>query len=137
MAKLSVARVQLSCSVEGCTNVEDEGMFLDRHHVRSQKLFVRAFRLRGSARYKAFVERYDAFHPADIVKLCRECHEEVHGIYRLIIGKHCWKLRLRLRDFSWVQAEILMDDFEKEFWRWKEGKEKRLAKLHKPRTRRT
>lgn len=126
MARLNVAKVQLSCSVKGCRNAED-GMFLDRHHVRSQKLFVHHFSHRKSKRYEDFAKRYNEFREEDIVRLCREHHDEVHPLYWSIISKHTWKLRLPLRRFSWRQANILMDDFEAHFHQW-------LAKKSKQKT---
>lgn len=123
MAKLNVAKIQLSCSVKGCTNVEN-GMFLDRHHIRSQKLFVKHFEHRKSRRYLDFAKRYYAFRAEDICRLCREHHEEVHETYWDVLRKHTRKLMLPLRSFSWRQANILMDDFEIHFYRWLERRSK-------------
>lgn len=102
----------------------ENGMHLDRHHVRSQKLFVHHFSHRKSRRYVEFAKRYHAFRDEDIVRLCREHHDEVHSLYWTIIGKHTWKLKLPLRMFSWRQASILMDDLEVHFYQWLERKSK-------------
>lgn len=113
--KINLSQVETRCVVQRCS----VDWPLDRHHVRSQKLFVHHFRhKRKSRKYKDFVKRYYEFSKEDIVLVCRDHHGEVHRLYARVIAKHCWKLRLRLRDFTWKQAEILMKDFELEFNEW-------------------
>jgi hypothetical protein len=128
MVKLNISGVQLTCSVEWCTNVED-GMLLDRHHVRSQKMWITIFRDKSPAlEYREFVQRYYEFHPDDICRLCREHHEEVHDLYWNVVEKHKRKLGIPLYWMTWKQAEIIMADLEKTFWAWLKRKNQQKGK---------
>lgn len=128
MVKLNIKRVQLTCSVEWCTNVED-GMLLDRHHVRSQKMWLTIFRDQWfTPHYKDFAKRYYEFNEADLVRLCREHHEEVHDLYYNVVEKHKRKLGIPLYWMTWVQAGIIMDDLEKIFHKWLKRKNQQKGK---------
>jgi hypothetical protein len=104
-------------------------MPLDRHHVRSQKLFVRAFANKQGKRYAAFVKRYEEFNEKDICRICRLHHDVVHSFYHMIVDRHIAKIGKPLWQWSWKQATILMNDLEKEFWRWKKRQEAGLRAM--------
>lgn len=127
--KLNVANVQLSCAIKGCTHVEKLGVALDRHHVRSQKLFVYEFEYRRSRKWRRFKARYEQFLDEDICRICRLHHDQVHRIYRGIVQQHTIKLGKRVGLFSWRQAEILMQDLERNFWKFVKEEEQRLARV--------
>lgn len=76
----------------------------------------------GGDRYDAFKRSYEEFRSEDTEYLCASHHAEVHYLYDKIIASHKVRTMKRLSDYSWEQAENLMDQFEKAFEKWKERK---------------
>lgn len=103
------AQVSVSCAKPNCT-----ASFTQRHHKRHEKLFIVAWApiksKATSAYYKAFVARYEEFHPDDIVSLCPDHHAEVHWDYRTLISEAIFQAGRSLHSFTWPQAEALMSD---------------------------
>ena len=93
---------------------------LNRHHVRHQGMWlgVWAGRRRGEPRWIEFVKRYWSFHRDDVRYLCANHHAEIHSIYDDIIAEDRAKVGKPLYDYSWKQAEALMDKLEAAFNVW-------------------
>lgn len=72
----------------------------------------------GEPRWESFKERYNQFHPNDIVVLGQNHHAEVHVLYDVIISNHMVVSGRSLANYSWAQAEHLMDCLEAAFKAW-------------------
>lgn len=92
----------------------------DRHHIKSQKMWVTQFAVRraGQKKYNTFVKRYKAFRPADIALLCRDCHEWIHEEYLYLLLDHYNPMPFS--EWTWGEAYELMRKFEKFFKKWVE-----------------
>jgi hypothetical protein len=72
----------------------------------------------GQPRWESFKKRYEEFHPDDIVVLGQNHHAEVHVLYDVIISNHMVAAGRSLTNYSWAQAEHLMDCLEAAFNAW-------------------
>lgn len=83
-------------------------------------MFVSAFvrrRMRETV-YRKFVERYYEFRKEDTAEVCLHHHAEIHLIYDKIIRQDLKRTRKALRNYSWNQANKLMDRLEEAFKEW-------------------
>lgn len=72
----------------------------------------------GERKYEEFVRRYWDFLKEDIEYLCDRHHAEIHEIYDEIIRRDRNSVGRPLSQYSWVQAETLMDKLESAFFEW-------------------
>ncbi len=68
--------------------------------------------------YRNFVKRYYEFRPSDVESVCLHHHAEIHLIYDKIIRQDLRRTRKALRNYSWNQANTLMDKLEAAFKEW-------------------
>ena len=116
MVKIKIDPAEFTCARLSCRSTKHP---IDRHHVRNQKLFVRAFGHRkGEKKYEKFVTRYEAFRPVDIRLLCRDCHSELHEEYTYLRLDFEYELNRYIQGFTWKEANQLMSRFEKFFHKW-------------------
>lgn len=83
-------------------------------------LGIWASRRKGEKKFEEFVERYNSFHPEDWVRVCDMHHAEIHLIYDTIIRRDRLITFRRLAEYSWKQAEKLMDKLEAACFDWLE-----------------
>ncbi len=115
-AKITINPAEFTCARRSCRSTTHP---IDRHHVRNQKLFVRAFEWRDTdQKYKKFVKRYESFDPKDIRLLCRDCHSELHEEYTYLRLDAEYEFDRYIQSFTWKQANQLMSRFEKFFKKW-------------------
>jgi hypothetical protein len=93
---------------------------MNRHHKRHQAMWLGIWsgRRKGEDRWERFVARYKAFLPEDWVRVCIRHHAEIHVIYDGIIEADKTKVGRPLSDYTWTQAEALMDKLEAACLRW-------------------
>lgn len=122
---LSAVKLRV-CSKAGCRS---RGLPLDRHHVRSEKLFVHAFEQsrRGEKKYQNFVARYWRFDPRDWIYLCRYHHEQLHRRYLAMLRKNTKRLRRFPVLWSWAEAEQFMDSLGTLCSKWVKVPDRRKA----------
>lgn len=87
---------------------------LHRHHRRHQAMWIGVWlvRRRGEQKFVDFCYRYHAFNPEDWTRLCANHHAEIHMVYDQIIRRDVKKVGRPLSQYSWAQAEKLMDKLE-------------------------
>lgn len=93
---------------------------INRHHKRHQFMFLSSFvrTRKRQAEYKAFVKRYYEFRKEDVADVCSWHHAEVHILYDRIIQQDIKRVGKPLRNYSWAQANALMDKLEACFEEW-------------------
>jgi hypothetical protein len=70
---------------------------------------VWASRRRGEEKWQQFLDRYHNFLSEDVVELCAHHHAAIHQIYDRIIQADVAKVERPLSQYTWRQAERLMD----------------------------
>lgn len=103
-----------------CTKPSCKLRTLNRHHKRHEYMFVSSFvrrRMRETV-YRAFVKRYYEFRKEDVSYICLHHHAEIHLMYDKIIRKDLRSTHKALRNYSWNQANHLMDKLEAAFNDW-------------------
>lgn len=127
--ELDVSKVHPSqCAKPNCTRHT-----LHRHHTGSEGMWLKHFGWRkGQVRFDKFKKRYYSFRVQDTIRICDWHHEEIHDIYFSIITEVKTLVAKRFCDYSWKEANALMERLRKVCRQWlKEetpGKEpKRLA----------
>ena len=100
----------------GCTKPSCKRRLLitHRHHRRQETLFINAYRLRGPKktkddRYQRLLQIYNEFRKQDTVIVCPWHHCEIHLLYDQEIHDDQRMRRKRLRDYTWPQANSLMN----------------------------
>lgn len=68
--------------------------------------------------YRNFVKRYYEFRPEDTQHVCLHHHAEIHLIYDKLIRADLRRTRKALRNYSWNQANMLMDTLAAAFEEW-------------------
>ena len=81
-------------------------------------LGVWASRRRGEDKWEAFIKRYFEFHDEDVALLCANHHAEIHARYDVVIQADVVRLGRPLSQYTWAQAELLMDKMEVVFREW-------------------
>lgn len=81
-------------------------------------LGIWAGRRRGEPRFVQLQERYAEFRAEDVALLHDDHHAEIHSIYDQIINADKKRLGISLYDYTWRQAEALMDKLEAAFNEW-------------------
>lgn len=81
-------------------------------------LGVWAGRRRGELKWEAFFERYHEFRDEDCRDLCANHHAEIHAIYDKLINEDKAVTGRPLSQYTWTQAERLMDKLEAAFHEW-------------------
>lgn len=117
--KINPNFAEVGCAREGCSG--DPDGVLHRHHRGHEKFWLRKFeRRRGGKPYKDFKARYEEFHPDDIVRLCPECHEEVHRfLYHEVLHHIRWNTPDRpFGDYSWAEAKAIVERLRRLCDRW-------------------
>ena len=101
----NLARVSF-CAKPNCST---GNMVLHRHHKGCEAMFVRHLRdaRGGQLRYRAFVERYNLFHPNDVVKICEDHHAEIHKLYLPIIRRFLKARRRPIAELTWAEVDEL------------------------------
>lgn len=69
-------------------------------------------------RFRKFVNAYHEFRMEDTTPLCPHHHAEIHQLYDEIIGADRIRLMRHLSEYSWTQANNLMDKLERRFKGW-------------------
>ena len=87
---------------------------LHRHHRRHQAIWLGIWKSRrnGEVKFNAHIKRYHSFDPKDWSRLCDSHHAEIHLIYDIIIRIDQGKIQRNLSQYSWAQAEKLMNKLE-------------------------
>lgn len=83
-------------------------------------MFLSAFvrrRMRETV-YREFVTRYYEFRKEDTAEICLHHHAEIHLVYDKIIRRDLRSTHKALRNYSWNQANHLMDKLEAAFEEW-------------------
>lgn len=117
-----MVKITLDLSESKCRKCGEVGR-MDRHHVKHEKLILRVFSMvpkrRASKTYAKLRRRYNSFNPKDVEPLCRDCHEEIHSLYRLFMIDWTWKEKIyHLSSMNWHQARTLMKNFRRIFYEW-------------------
>lgn len=68
--------------------------------------------------YRNFVKYYYEFRKEDVEHICLHHHAEIHLVYDKIIRRDLRRTRKALRNYSWNQADNLMEQLEKAFDDW-------------------
>jgi hypothetical protein len=90
-------------------------------------LGVWAGRRRGEEKWTRFVYEYYQFLEERITRICPRHHAEIHRVYDEIIASEIAKIGRPLADFSWKQAEKLMDKLEEACHEWLKKETKGLS----------
>lgn len=115
--KVSARLAQAGCRKRGCIARCGHPA---RHHIRHQAMWIGCWGRRRSnePRWQHFVTRYYCFRSEDVVTLGANHHAEIHILYDIIIDQHRTILRKHLSEYTWAEAEHLMDCFERAFNVW-------------------
>lgn len=86
----------------------------------SERMWLRHFvRHRRTKRYRDFMARYKEFHPDDICYICPDHHEEIHVAYMNTIFRRIKAKGYKpLTDWTWEEAEVLMDELRTQCRAW-------------------
>lgn len=102
-----------------CAKPDCDSTWVQRHHIRHEKLFIRFFaHKQGQKKYEQFRRRYEEFREEDISAICPDHHAEAHWEYRHIIQRHYIKVGRPLSQYTWKEAEELMERFATFYSAW-------------------
>lgn len=107
---------KMACSKPGCARTRK----LQRHHYKHEAMFLGVWSgvRRKERRWQEFVARYYQFLPQDVVRICDSHHAEIHAIYDQIIAEDLARTGQRLEQYTWAQAERLMNKLKAACKEW-------------------
>jgi hypothetical protein len=92
---------------------------LHRHHTGSEHMWLLFWQHRiDQPRFVDFARRYYEYRDEDVVRVCSSHHREIHEIYRVIGDEHQRRRGKPFQDYTWTEAEDLMQKFRKRCKRW-------------------